>query len=220
MGKCPWRSDGKRRGTHLVLIRYCAKLIDSGVPAIATVRSFEPSSVFEILIVAPDSCLATEIGRSVADAVSRSAQPLPDLVNFGTAFADDATDEVVRDGHLGGGGGGGQRSAGGPGLTNGTHCVAGQTDHGCGKRRRQAVRAVGAAHATTTTRGGSGTLRKGAGGDRVVPGQQRRMLKGELVQLCQLQNKGRGDIDRRVRHKRHTTTTTSKIAQRQQERTR
>lgn len=42
---------------YLVLIRYWARLIDSGVPAMTTVLSLDPSSVFEILIVAPDSCL-------------------------------------------------------------------------------------------------------------------------------------------------------------------
>jgi hypothetical protein len=45
----------------LVLIRYCAKFIDSGVPEMATALSLEPSSEFEILMVAPDSCLISLI---------------------------------------------------------------------------------------------------------------------------------------------------------------
>lgn len=45
----------------LVLMRYCAMLIDSGVPVIVTDRSLEPSSELEILIVAPDNCLISLI---------------------------------------------------------------------------------------------------------------------------------------------------------------
>jgi len=46
--------------SYLVLIRYWARLIDSGVPAMTTVLSLDPSSVLEILIVAPDSCLCRQ----------------------------------------------------------------------------------------------------------------------------------------------------------------
>lgn len=42
---------------YLVLMRYWARLIASGVPEIATVRSLDPSSELEILMVAPESCL-------------------------------------------------------------------------------------------------------------------------------------------------------------------
>lgn len=42
---------------YLVLMRYWARLIASGVPEIATVLSLDPSSELEILMVAPESCL-------------------------------------------------------------------------------------------------------------------------------------------------------------------
>ena len=44
-------------------MRYWARLIDSGVPAMTTVLSFDPSSVLEILIVAPDSCLCMRVKK-------------------------------------------------------------------------------------------------------------------------------------------------------------
>lgn len=56
-GKEGWERGGRKDEIYLVFIRYVAKLIDSGVPDITTVRSLDPSSVFEILILAPDSCL-------------------------------------------------------------------------------------------------------------------------------------------------------------------
>ena len=47
---------------YLVLIRYWAKFIDSGVPDMATDLSLDPSSEFEIFIVAPDNCLIKSMG--------------------------------------------------------------------------------------------------------------------------------------------------------------
>lgn len=45
----------------LVLMRYWARLMASGVPEIVTVLSLDPSSELDILIVAPDSCLISLI---------------------------------------------------------------------------------------------------------------------------------------------------------------
>jgi hypothetical protein len=56
--------------SYLVLIRYCAKFIDSGVPEMATALSLEPSSEFEILIVAPESCLNKQHIQTLIEAVN------------------------------------------------------------------------------------------------------------------------------------------------------
>lgn len=101
---------------YLVLIRYCARFTDSGVPAITTcdpwtkkvrlemrrthgltVRSLDPSSVLEIFIVAPDSCLWIG-GQSVI-----SFDPMfdsPNLIDLRSSLSDDTADQFVWNAHL------------------------------------------------------------------------------------------------------------------------
>ena len=49
--------ESTKRATHLVAMRYWARLMASAVPLMSTVRSLVPSSLLLILMVAPDSCL-------------------------------------------------------------------------------------------------------------------------------------------------------------------
>lgn len=47
---------GAWRGSHLALMRYCARLMFAGVPVMVIWRSDEPSVALAILICAPDIC--------------------------------------------------------------------------------------------------------------------------------------------------------------------
>lgn len=51
-----WEAVGLGGGSHLALMRYCARLMFAGVPVMVIWRSDDPSVAFAILICAPDIC--------------------------------------------------------------------------------------------------------------------------------------------------------------------
>lgn len=53
----PWQEVAEvAGGSHLALMRYCARLMFAGVPVMVIWRSDDPSVALAILICAPDIC--------------------------------------------------------------------------------------------------------------------------------------------------------------------
>ena len=65
-----------------------------------TLRSLDPSSALAILMVAPDSCLGTEIKNIYIDECYCIVGILPDFVDFSSAPSYDTANQIVWNRHL------------------------------------------------------------------------------------------------------------------------